>query len=199
LAWPLSDVPYDPAVDELLATGKKELLVYFLDRPWALERLTPRQGEDLVDAVYRNLGFVTERLGRWNQADGGVDILAVSKRTDSDRETRLAIQVKTGASKISAGPIRELAGVLPNFGADSGVVVTTSEFTRPAIEEWVGGIWAISLQDRDELLRKIVSVVLPDIFMGDNPEPTWHRPSTNADHIGSGLLSTNPRDAQNPD
>jgi hypothetical protein len=156
------DIKPSQTIDNLLADGEKELLNYFLHHPKKLEMLSPKQFEDLVKAIYKNLGFLTEAIGSWNQPDGGVDIMALSK-TDANDEYRIAIQCKTSKKRISARPIRELAGVLDAFKAHQGIVATTSKFTESAKKEVEGHLWRISLQDKDDLYKKIAKILFPFI------------------------------------
>jgi HJR/Mrr/RecB family endonuclease len=150
------------SVEELLTQGESELFAYFVNRPDALTDLSPNNFEQLVGAIYRNLGFSVEHLGAWNQEDGGVDIVAVSKSA-AGTEIRLAIQCKTSKNSVSAKPIRELAGVLEAFRAHQGVVATTSRFTSAAETEAFGSLWKISLQDRDKLFKKMVEILVPHL------------------------------------
>lgn len=153
---------HSKTIDDMLATGERELFEYFVANPNKIGGLSPKQFEKLVSSIYSNLGFNTESIGAWNQPDGGVDIIAVSK-TDAGTEYHLAIQCKTSKNKISARPIRELAGVLDAFKAHQGVVATTSKFTTPARNQAEGHLWKIALQDRDELFRRMVSILLPNL------------------------------------
>lgn len=154
--------PEDESIDDLLSAGEKDLIAYLVAHPQALDSLTPRQFEGLMASIYRNLGFDTESVGAWNQADGGVDIVAVSK-TVAATEFRLAIQCKASKRKISAKPIRELAGVLDTFHAHQGVVATTSTFTSDARREAEGTLWKLTLQDRDAVVRRLLAIVRPDL------------------------------------
>jgi len=151
----------DADVEALLANGERELFEYFTVHRDKLSDISPDQFERLVDAIYRNLGFVTERVGAWNQADGGVDIIALSKTT-AGTPFRAAIQCKASQNKISARPIRELAGVLDTVKAHQGIVATTSKFTAAAKAEAEGHLWKMSLQDADALYKRIVAILLPD-------------------------------------
>ena len=157
----IPDVQND-TMSSLIDVGEKELISYFVEHPNALDSITPRQFEQLMAAIYKNLGFVTEPIGAWNQADGGVDIIAISK-TDAAIEYRLAIQCKASKNKISASPIRELAGVLDSFRSHQGVVATTSRFTAAAKKEVEGSLWKVTLQDRDAIYRRMLAIMRPDI------------------------------------
>ena len=154
-------MPPSKTIDDLLADGEASILEYFAVNPAKLEEITPRQFEDLVKAIYNNLGFDTESIGAWNQADGGVDLIAVHKSL-AGMDYRLAVQCKASKNKISARPLRELAGVLDGFRAHQGVVATTSRFTSSARQESDSHLWRVSLQDRDALIRRIISIVRPE-------------------------------------
>ncbi len=112
--------------------------------------------------IYEALGFDAAPIGAWNQADGGVDIIALAK-TDAGTPMRLAIQCKASRNRITARPIRELAGVLDKFKAHQGIVATTSKFTRDALDEAEGHFWKVSLQDRDDIYRRMLAIVRPDL------------------------------------
>lgn len=145
-------------VDFLLRSGERELLDYLSISAETIRQLTPRQFEETVKSIYRNLGFTVEPMGRWNQADGGVDFIALSKSPSND-EIRTAIQCKASRNRISARPIRELAGVMPRFEAQQGIVVTTSSFTAPAVQEQGDWFQNIELTDRDALYDKIRQIM----------------------------------------
>lgn len=154
--------PESSIIEEYFKDAQEEMLEYLAAHPKAIESLNGLQLENLVNRIYTNLGFDVENVGNWNQADGGVDILAVS-RTVAETEFRVAIQCKSSKNKISAKPIRELSGVLEKFKAHQGIVVTTSLFTGPARKEAEGYMWKISLQDRDDLIRRIISLIRPEL------------------------------------
>jgi hypothetical protein len=149
-------------VDSLILQCDQELIEYCTQNAEVIDSLSGRQFESLMVSVYKNLGFEVEPVGRWNQADGGVDIIAVSY-TDAGTPIKLAIQCKTSKNRIQAKPIRELAGVLDTFQAHQGIVATTSKFTGPARQETEGHIWRMALQDRDDILRKMMSIVDPEL------------------------------------
>ena len=130
--------------------------------PDAVGKLSGEQFESVMIAIYRNLGFDVESVGRWNQADGGVDIIAIT-RTEASTDFRIAIQCKASKNKISAKPIRELAGVLDKFKAHQGIVATTSQFTGPARVETEGHMWKMTLQDRDAIVRRLMAIVRPEL------------------------------------
>lgn len=145
-------------VDFLMRTGERELLNFLSISSDTIRNLNPRQFEETVTSIYRNLGFSVEPMGRWNEQDGGVDLIAISK-SPSNAEVRTAIQCKASRNKISARPMRELAGVMPRFGTRQGVVVTTSSFTTPARNERDSWFMNIELADRASLYDKILQIM----------------------------------------
>jgi restriction endonuclease Mrr len=137
----------------ILGEAEDELIAYFSANKERLRNIEPRVFEKLVLAIYKNHGFDVTPIGAWNQKDGGVDIIAVYKSVGIT-ELRLAIQCKCSRNKISAEPIRALAGVLDYFKAHQGVLCTTSHFTAAAVSER-DHLWRVTLEDRDKLFSKL--------------------------------------------
>jgi hypothetical protein len=92
--------------------------------------LNPTRFEELVEDIYRQLGYSTRRTQQTR--DGGYDlvllenssgdqILVECKRYDKDRKVGVAI-------------IRELLGVQFLEGVHKSRIVTTAQFTKPAME-----------------------------------------------------------------
>ena len=84
--------------------------------------------EPLVGEAYRNQGYtVTERGGR--HADGGID-LELSRGSE-----RVVVQCKHWLNRqVPVERVRELLGVVTAEGADRGILVATSGFTRDAVK-----------------------------------------------------------------
>jgi hypothetical protein len=129
------------------------LISRLLQRPEDIFNLHPEAFERLVAALLEDEGFEIEPLGRWNEADGGVDIMAV-RYISNGLSIRTAVQCKRYARdrKISAEPIRALAGVLDRFKAHVGVIATTSYFTSAAQKEAGEHFWRINLRDYERLV-----------------------------------------------
>jgi restriction endonuclease Mrr len=146
---------------ELIEVGE-EFLRHFLSCPEDMQRLSPKRFEDLIEAIFRNQNFDVERIGSCYQADGGVDLIAVSKNSPLGF-IRIAIQCKTISpnskrQKVSAKPVRELHGVLDKYHAHKGIITTTAEFTKEAWEESSKYLWRISLEDRQKIISRIRSI-----------------------------------------
>ena len=87
--------------------------------------------------------------------DGGVDILAGKGPMGFDMP-RLCIQVKSGDAPVDGRVFRELRGVMEDRGADQGLLVSWSGFTRPAIEEARRQFFRIRLWDAGTLVGKVL-------------------------------------------
>ena len=93
--------------------------------------VSPREFEELVAYVYECLGCKVEVTQA--SRDFGADILAWHGGP-FDSETLIAIQVKRYGKerKVGLKSIFELHGAVAHYSADSGHIVTSSDFTTPA-------------------------------------------------------------------
>ncbi len=151
-------VPAQPPaiVVKALQECTTELLQQLKEHPDILRTLHPGTFENVVAEIFRHEGFETERISGWNEPDGGVDLIAV-RHLSPGVDYRLAIQCKRWAQsrRVSAEPIRMLAGVLDRFRAHAGVVATTGTFSPDAHEEMTSYLWRISLREYDDILASL--------------------------------------------
>jgi cold shock CspA family protein len=133
-----------------------ELVQQLKKHPEVLGNLHPGTFENVIAEIFRHEGFDTERISGWNEPDGGVDLIAV-RHLSPGVDYRLAVQCKRWAQsrRLSAEPIRMLAGVLDRFRAHAGVVATTGFFSRDAEEEMTSYLWRISLRDYNDILASL--------------------------------------------
>ena len=94
----------------------------------ALYRVSPRELELLVAALYQELGYAVEITPP--SRDGGRDVIAV-RQTPGQREV-IEIECKTHSSPIGVQYVRQLRGVIERHRANRGVLVTIGRFTRNA-------------------------------------------------------------------
>ncbi|MHC4402058.1 MAG: restriction endonuclease [Planctomycetota bacterium] len=87
--------------------------------------------------------------------DGGVDILAGKGPMGFDMP-RLCVQVKSTNAPVEPKVMRELRGVMEDRGADQGLLVSWSGFTRPAVEEARRQFFRVRLWDAGTLVGKIL-------------------------------------------
>ncbi|MEP0006204.1 MAG: restriction endonuclease [Balneola sp.] len=97
----------------------------------ALLAMPPFTFEELIGEVLRNLGFenitVTSKTG-----DGGIDVLGELVVAGTIKNN-LCVQVKRWRNNIQRSSISELRGSLRPH--QTGLIITTSDFSKPAIEE----------------------------------------------------------------
>lgn len=115
----------------------------------ALFRLSPRDLEVLVAALYQSLEYAVELTPP--SRDGGRDVVVV-RETPGRREV-VQIECKTHTSPVGVGYVRQLRGVLDRFGASRGILVTIGRFTRGARQESADG--RIELVDGATLIRML--------------------------------------------
>jgi restriction system protein len=111
----------------------------------ALRQMSWPDFELLVGEAFRHQGyFVTERGGR--QADGGID-LELARGSE-----RVIVQCKHWLNRqVPVQRVRELLGVVTAEGADRGILVATSGFTRDALEFALGK--PLQLVDGEALVK----------------------------------------------
>jgi restriction system protein len=132
----------------LVGVGRRWWKRFLLSKatgPQALRQMTWPDFELLVGEAYRRQGYsVRERGGR--QADGGVDLELVRG------SERVIVQCKHWLNRqVPVQRVRELLGAVTAEGADRGVLVATSGFTRDALEFAAGK--PLQLMDGDALLK----------------------------------------------
>jgi hypothetical protein len=99
--------------------------------------------EQYVADVYRSLGYAVEQTG--STGDHGVDLVL-------RKDGQLAVvQCKRWEGAVGEPVVREFFGSMVSYGAHSGFLVTTGEFTRQAIQFAEGK--AFRLVDLDELMH----------------------------------------------
>jgi len=86
--------------------------------------------------------------------DGGVDILAGRGPLGFDAP-RLAVQVKSGEAPMDIKVVRELQGVMKNFGAEHGLFVAWGGFKDSVRREAARLFFEIRLWDANDLVEQI--------------------------------------------
>jgi restriction system protein len=92
----------------------------------ALQKLTPREFEVRVAALFRAMGYRTRLTPP--AKDGGRDVIA-TKHRPGERE-RCLVECKHQARPVSVKDVRALLGVISDERATKGVLVTSSRFTK---------------------------------------------------------------------
>lgn len=117
-----------------------------------LMELRPRDFEYLVASLFSRMKY--EVTITKDSRDGGYDILA--NRKESGRAELIAIECKRYESNVGVKEVRALQGVVEFIRATKGMLVTTSSFTRPAIQfaEETGRLDLVDFKSLNKLLNK---------------------------------------------
>ena len=107
----------------------------------------------LVDAVLKAEGYLT-RISPPGP-DGGVDILAGTGPMGFGLP-RLCVQVKSSSSPADVNVLRGLQGILQNFHAEQGLLVSWGGFKASVIQEARQSFFSIRLWDSGDLLAMIL-------------------------------------------
>ena len=126
LLFEKSSVIFVPHFEEL----NKEALEYFSKHPDALTQLSWRGFEKLLEAIFRNQGFITE-LGP-GSGDGGVDLRLIQKDSVSQFITLVQAKKWDRNNPIDLSMVAALYGVVESQGANRGLFVTTSRYLPSA-------------------------------------------------------------------
>lgn len=110
-------------------TRRRALLnsAYFNGLPMALQDMSWAEFELLIGEAYRRQGYSVEETGQGG-ADGGVDLIL------RRGQNKYLVQCKHWRStSVGVNVIRELYGLVA-AGADRGIIVTSGQFTKDAID-----------------------------------------------------------------
>lgn len=115
------------------------------------------KGHDLariVDAILQTKGYAT--LVSPPGPDKGVDILAAPGTLGFGRP-RICVQVKSGEYPIERAVLDQLIGVMRNFNADHGLLVSWGGFKSSVEKERAKHFFEIRLWDHNDIIREFLS------------------------------------------
>jgi restriction system protein len=127
----------------------------------------------LVAAVLRAQGY-TARVSPPG-ADGGVDIVAGRGPMGFDAP-RLCVQVKSGDYRVDVKELRELQGVMKNYRAEQGLIVSWGGFKQSVVQEARQLYFEIRLWDQTDLVQAVQEAYerLDDQLQAELPlKRTW--------------------------
>jgi restriction system protein len=107
---------------------------------------------DLVDAILKVQGYQTQVSEPG--PDGGVDIIAGRGPMGFD-PPKLCVQVKSGDGQQDVKVLRELKGVMQDFGAEQGLFVSWGGFRRTVISDAKRAFFEIRLWDASALVEAV--------------------------------------------
>jgi len=136
------------------------LIRYLAEHPSEVMSMSPREFEEFIAELLKRMGYRT-RVGP-RGADGGVDVFA---EIEGDVGPELVlVQCKRFelSRKVSQPVVKQLLADVHDRRASRGLVVTTSSFSRPALDYIEERKYILSGADFDKLqawLRKLKGVV----------------------------------------
>lgn len=120
-------------VAPILTNVNTELKRYLAMHPASLYDLSSRAFEELIASILHDLGFEVE-LTRATR-DGGRDICAYARNEACTFLTYVECKKYSPHRKVSVDIVRAVYGVQRLNRANKSLIVTTSTYTKPAIEE----------------------------------------------------------------
>jgi restriction system protein len=117
----------------------------------ALKAMAPKKFELFCRRLVKQMGVeIDTKIGVQYVADGGLDGFGYIT-SDEFRTTRVAIQAKRWEGTVSSPEIDKFRGSMDKHNAEFGVFLTTSTFTKNAIEASRIGTRVITLIDGDAI------------------------------------------------
>ncbi|MCL2610055.1 MAG: Mrr restriction system protein [Defluviitaleaceae bacterium] len=117
----------------------------------ALKAFSPQKFELFSRRLVSAMGVdIDESIGIQRVADGGIDGFGYITSGDF-RTTRVAIQAKRWEGKVSSPEIDKFRGAMDKYNSEFGIFITTSDFTRNAIEASRIGSRVITLINGEEI------------------------------------------------
>lgn len=94
------------------------------------DKLNPRDLECLVERTFKAMGYQTQLTNY--KGDGGRDVIAI--KNDVAERGHVLIECKLYNRKVGVSYIRSLLGVVADEKVNKGILVTSSTYTKGAIE-----------------------------------------------------------------
>lgn len=116
-----------------------------------LERMSPRQFEEMTAAIFRNHGFTTALTQATR--DGGYDLRLLSRKNSNSETILVECKRYNPKRRIDVGIVRQLYGVKALNGATAAYLVTSSYVSNYAKQEF-RAVTPVSLEffERDDVL-----------------------------------------------
>jgi len=121
--------------------------------PDGVHDLTPRQFEILIAELFEDMGWRVQITSLTR--DGGADVLAYLDTKAGSLLSLIEAKRYGRERKVGVDIVRSLLGTVQDFNANSGMIVTTSSFTRDAREFRQRHEYRLALHDYNQVLEWI--------------------------------------------
>lgn len=141
----------------------------------ALKSMSPQKFETFARGLVKEMGVkLDEKIGVSYTNDGGLDGFGYITSTDDFRTNRVAIQAKHWENKVPYPEIDKFRGAMDKYNAEYGIFITTSDFSRSAIEATRQGTRVITLINGEDIadlvakyklhVREVMTYELGDFY-----------------------------------
>lgn len=110
----------------------EELIRYLAIHPEFLRQMNPRKFEELIAQIFRNNGYDVRLTPKTR--DGGKDIIAAYKTPFGQQLFIIECKRHNETNKVGVEVVRGLYGVKVAEQYNQAILVTTSTFTKPALD-----------------------------------------------------------------
>ncbi len=153
---PLSEIP--DSLIEVVRFVNDEALKQIQANPSLVRELHPRNFEELIAELFVREGCEVELTQPTR--DGGVDLHVVKQESFGKWLYLVECKRQKETNPVGVQVVRQLFGEVNHHRANAGIVVTSSYFTKPAIEFWNDTKSILSLKDFRSLSDWIRSLKL---------------------------------------
>ena len=127
----------------------------------SLKTFSPSKFEQFCRLLVRKMGVtMDEKIGIQVSNDGGLDGFGYITSQDDFRTNRVAIQAKRWNGNIQSPEIDKFRGAMDKHNAEYGIFITTSSFSRGAIQASRQGTRVITLIDGDKIAELVAKYKL---------------------------------------
>ncbi len=148
----IGDESSDTPVREIVRAVDAKLVAYFRKHPHRLKELSPRQFEEFICEMVTGFGWQAKLTAQTR--DDGYDIFAVDDRADTPVKQMYLLECKRYTDRpVGVGAVRSLHSVTETYKGSTGILVTTSYFSKPARDLLDRHEWLLQGVGLEELLK----------------------------------------------
>ncbi len=139
---------YDEKDTLLIYNNTKEIITSIYNDNEILYTIDPYKFEEVIGELLHSKGFEVNISQKTR--DGGYDILAITKQ--GGIPFKMLVECKRYKNTVGVGIVRSFCDVIETEKANKGILVTTSYFSKPAVERKSKKGELLDLVNRDGLI-----------------------------------------------
>jgi len=133
------------ALSAKITEVSRDILKWIMRDPELVYTLSPYAFEEFIAEVLTKLGYKVVSTPKTR--DGGVDLRILKKEDIGDILYLVECKLYQPRKKVSVAVVRQLYGVVQYEDATGGLIVTTSSFTKDAVNFQKDACYRLSLRD----------------------------------------------------